>query len=77
MDRSEIKLGMKVIDRKLGMTYTWIKYYGVNCSMCLFPATIYLYEDDVSLDNFRNPKREKFCIDCAGVQDLEPIVKAV
>ena len=77
MDKQDIKLGMKVIDRTLNVTYTWIKSYGSVCDMCSYPDKFYLWEDEPIINTFGDIYRGKYCVDCAGVQDLEPIVHAI
>lgn len=82
MKRSEIKPGLKVRDTKTPeMVYTWISggqfingdLISFVCDNCSFPDQ-YLLQEDFELGGL---PMGKFCIDCAGLNDLEPLVRLV
>lgn len=82
MRRESIRAGLRVVDLRNtpDMTYTWttggrfidgeLIYY--VCDNCGYPDQFVLRED-----NEVNGLRGTFCIQCAGLDDLEPIVQAV
>ena len=76
MFESEIKVGVRVIDPTLKVTYTWVKGHNSVCSMCGFPSPLFLMEDESIVNNFGDMYRGKYCQDCAGIKDLQVIVKS-
>lgn len=78
MELHEIKVGMKVIDRTLNVTYTWIRSNNSICYFCGFGCRGFtLWEDLPIINTFGDVYRGKYCVDCAGIKDLEPVVQAV
>ena len=73
MKHEDIRVGMRVMDKNLLVTYTWIKSYGSVCSMCGYPDQFYLWEDEPIINTFGNSYRGKYCVDCAGIEDLVPL----
>jgi hypothetical protein len=77
MVKDEIKSGLKVIDKTLNVTYTWVSGWTSLCSFCNYPDSFLLIEDEPIVNSFGDSYRGKYCVDCAGLESLEPIVKAV
>lgn len=77
MKKEDIRIGMKVIDRSIDVTYTWIMSYRSVCSMCDSPSKLFLWEDVPIINTFGDSWRGKYCIECAGTENLEPVVQAV
>jgi hypothetical protein len=77
MLKEDIRLGMRVMDKNLLVTYTWIKSYGSVCSMCGFPSPLFLWENEPIINTFGDSYRGKYCVDCAGVEDLVPLFTVV
>jgi hypothetical protein len=74
MRREDIRVGLRVTDLKNtpDMTYTWIEGSSGICVNCNFPDQ-YLLREDYELHNLRG----QFCIDCAGLDDLEPLAVVI
>lgn len=82
MLRNEIKDGLRVIDpvNTPGITYTWItggrfidgELISYVCYNCGFLDQFLLREDEEIAG-----LRGTFCIQCAGLDNLEPIVQVV
>jgi len=74
MRRQDIRVGLKVADPKNtpNMTYTWIDGSSGICRVCDFPDQ-YLLQEDYELHNLRG----QFCIECAGLDDLEPLAEVI
>lgn len=77
MQKVDIKSGMKVIDKTLNVTYTWVKGWSGTCSTCDYPDSFLLFEDEPIVNTFGDSYRGKYCTDCAGLESLEPIVQSV
>ena len=75
MRREEIKAGLQVRDNN--MIYTWItggrfidgELISYVCDNCGFPDQFVLREE-IEICGLRGT----FCIQCAGIEDLEPLV---
>jgi hypothetical protein len=80
--REDIKTGLRVVDLRNtpDTTYTWIAggefidgtLYQHVCEACDFTDQFMLREDKVV-----RGKQMILCIECAGIDDLEPLVQAV
>jgi hypothetical protein len=80
--RTDIKDGLRVIDTRHtpDVTYTWItggrfidgELISYVCDNCGYPDQFVLREDEEV-----HGLRGTFCIQCAGLEDLEPIVSIV
>lgn len=80
--RSEIRAGLRVRDSKTPeMIYTWIsggrfingELISWVCDNCSF-SDQFILQEDFELGGL---PLGKFCVDCAGLDDLEPIVQLV
>lgn len=82
VDRNQIKNGLKVIDpvNTPGIVYTWItggrfidgELISYVCDNCGYPDQFMLREDEEY-----QGLRHYSCIQCAGLDDLEPLVQSV
>ena len=82
MRKEAIKAGLQVRDIRNtpDMTYTWIsggrfvegELISWVCDNCGFPDQ-FLLREDIEVCGLRGT----FCIDCAGLDDLEPIAQLV
>jgi len=80
--REQIRTGLQVRDANHtpGMTYTWIaggrfidgELISWVCDNCGFPDQ-FLLRENIEVCGLRGT----FCIDCAGLDDLEPIAQLV
>jgi hypothetical protein len=77
MFKSEIRNGVRVIDKTLGVTYTWQYAYGNRCMFCASLGSWLLVEDEPIINTFGDSYRSKCCVDCAGLKDLQVIVKVL
>jgi hypothetical protein len=85
MNKSDIKVGMTVADPTLKVFYTWVsgqrKVSGdtidILCSMCSFPDSFMLYENEPVTNTFGDSYRAYYCVDCAGTEDLVPVFTTV
>lgn len=80
--RDDITVGLRVRDSRNtpDMTYTWIaggrfvdgELISWVCDNCGFPDQ-FLLREDIEVCGLRGT----FCVDCAGLDDLEPIAQLV
>ena len=82
MRREQIKVGLQVRDIRNtpDITYTWVsggvfvdgELISWVCDNCGYPDQ-FLLREDIEVYGLRGT----FCIDCAGLDDLEPIAQLV
>ena len=85
MDKKDIKIGMTVTDPALNAFYTWVSgkrqvsgdTIDILCSMCSYPDSLMLYENEPIINTFGDSYRAYYCVDCAGVEDLVPVFTTV
>jgi hypothetical protein len=77
MFKSEIRHGVNVIDKTLGVTYTWRHAYGNRCMLCASLGSWLLVEDEPIVNAWGDSYRSKCCVDCAGLDNLQVIVKKI
>jgi hypothetical protein len=85
MDRKDIHVGLKVADTSIKFSYTWVAgqrkvsddVIDILCSMCGYPDSFMLYENEPVVNTFGDSYRAYYCVDCAGIEDLVPVFTTV
>lgn len=85
MDKKDIHVGLRVADPTLKVFYTWVSgqrnvsgdTIDILCSMCGYPDSFMLYENEPIVNTFGDSYRAFYCVDCAGIEDLVPVFTTV